>query len=116
MRKILNIGGNDVAFECNAVTPIFYKNEFGKDYMAEMLKLYGAMDVLKDPEKADPKKFDSIDFEIFSRLAWACAKTANKDGTPEYFEWLLENKDFNTFDHGFPVIELVQKNFETKKK
>ena len=116
MRKNLTIGGQSVVFECNAVTPIFYKAEFGKDYMAEMLKLSTAMNVLTDPKNAKPEEFDKLDFDVFSRLSWACAKTADRDHTPNYEDWLYENKDFTVMEHGMAVMELIQKNFETKKK
>ena len=115
MRRILNIGGNDVAFECNAVTSILYKNEFNKNYFGEMLKLTKAMDVLQNPSKASNEELDNLDIDVISRLAWACAKTANRE-TKSYIDWLYENKDFNIMDHGVQITELITKNFETKKK
>lgn len=116
MRKILNIGGNDVVFECNAVTPILYKAEFHKDYMADMMKLGSAMEVLKDIKKASKWDFDDMDFDVFSRLAWACAKTADKDNTKGYLDWLWDNTEFSIMEHGADIAELAAKNWETKKK
>ena len=116
MRKNLTIGGKSVTFECNALTPIFYKAEFGKDFMGDMMKLMLATDILTDPKKANPEDFEKVDFDIFSRLAWACAKTADKNGTESYIDWLGGHPEFSVVDHGLPVMELVQKNFETKKK
>ena len=116
MRRILNIGGNDVAFESNAVTPILYKAEFGRDYLAEMLKLSTAVDILEDPKKASPEDFDKLDFDVFSRLAWAMAKTAERDNTKSYLEWLTEHKNFNVMEHAGVIADLVQSNFNVKKK
>lgn len=116
MRKILNIGGNDVAFESNAVTPILYKAEFGRDYMAEMLKLSTVVDILENPKKATAEDFDKLDFDVFSRLAWAMAKTADRENTKGYMDWLFEHKDFNVMEHANVIAELVQSNFVIKKK
>ena len=115
MRKILNIGGNDVAFECNAVTSILYKNEFNKNYFGEMLKLTKAIDTLQNPKDASNEDLENVDIDVISRLAWACAKTADRE-TKSYIDWLYENKDFNIMDHGTKVADLIYKNFETKKK
>lgn len=114
MKKILNIGGNDVAFECNAVTSILYKNEFNKNYFGEMLKLTKVMDTLENPTEASNEELDNIDIDVISRLAWACAKTADKN-TQSYIDWLYENKDFNIMEHGMVITDLIIKNFETKK-
>lgn len=115
MKKILNIGGNDVAFECNAVTSILYKQEFNENYFGEMLKLSKVMEALKDPLKASDKDLESIDLDVLTRLAWACAKTADRS-INSYLDWLTENKDFNLIDDGVVIAELITSNFQTKKK
>ena len=115
MKKILNIGGNDVAFECNAVTSILYKQEFNKDYFAEMMKLVSLQDAFNDPKKLKAEDFEKMDFDVITRLAWACAKTADRN-TKSFIDWLYDNPEFNFAVHGLEVTELVLKNLETKKK
>ena len=115
MRRILNIGGNDVAFECNAVTSILYKQEFGKNYFAEIMKLNKVAGVLQDLTKATDDELDSVDFDVITRLAWACAKTANRN-TKSFLDWLYDNPEFNIAAHGPIIAELIQSNFDTKKK
>lgn len=114
MRKILNIGGNDVAFESNAVTPILYKQEFGKNYFGEMMKLSKLEQTLKNPQTATDAELEALDLDVLSRLAWACAKTADKN-TKSYIDWLYENPEFNIMDHGMEITSLIMRNFETKK-
>ena len=115
MRRILNIGGNDVAFECNAVTSILYKQEFSKNYFAEIMKLNKVAGVLQDLTKATDDELDSVDFDVITRLAWACAKTADRN-TKSFMDWIFDNPEFNINDHGTVIVELIQSNFETKKK
>ena len=115
MRKILTIGGNDVAFECNAVTSFLYKQEFGKNYFGEMLKLGKISDVMTNLNKISNEELENIDFDVIPRLAWACAKTADEQNTNSFMDWIRENKEFNITEHGTAIIELVQRNFETKK-
>ena len=115
MRRILNIGGNDVAFECNAVTSILYKQEFGKNYFGEIMKLNKVAEVLSDITKASNEELDTVDFDVITRLAWACAKTANRD-TKSFLDWLYDNSEFNLAEHGAVIAELIQGNFDTKKK
>ena len=84
--------------------------------MGEMIKFSVAVDILKDPKKANPEDFDKVDFDVFSRVAWACAKTADKNGTESYIDWLENHPEFNVIEHGIPIMEMVEQNFETKKK
>ena len=114
MRRVLNIGGNDVAFECNAVTSILYKQEFGKNYFGEIMKLNKVAEVLSDITKASNEELDTVDFDVITRLAWACAKTADRN-TKSFLDWLYDNAEFNIAEHGQIIAELIQGNFDTKK-
>ena len=80
-----------------------------------MLKLTKAMDVFQNPKEASNEELENVDIDVITRLAWACAKTADKN-TKSYMDWLYENKDFNIMEHGMTITDLVMKNFETKKK
>lgn len=116
MRKILTIGGNDVAFESAAVTPYFYKSEFGRDYFSDMIKMSKA---LQDVDKLDQLSYDDlehVDLNVISQLAWACAKTADRNNTKPYLDWLIENPDFNMFEHGAEIAQLVVTGMQAKKK
>ena len=116
MKKTLNIGSNDVAFECTSVTPIFYKNEFRKDFFADLIKLAKALNGADDFTKLTYEDLDKVDFDVIGRMAWACSKTADTSNTPSYMEWLVENPDFSVFTHGIQIAELVMLGLSPKKK
>lgn len=115
MKKILNIGGNDVAFECNAVTPFYYKQQFGREFYSDLLKMAKGISGINDFDKASWDDMEHLDFSVISNFAWACAKTADeKINTP--LEWLKENKEFDVLSDGIEIAELVMNNIQTKKK
>ena len=115
MRKILNIGGNDVAFESNAATPIFYKSEFKSDYFVDMMRLSKAMQDAKDIKQLSYEDLDHVDLNVLSQFAWACAKSADRNIKP-YLDWLIDNPDFDIFDHGTEIVSLINQNSIPKKK
>lgn len=112
MRKTLTIGGEKVDFEYNALTPQIYKSQFGKDFLNETLLMAGMQKENIDFVELAKQDFD---FELFTRLAWAFAKTADYDNTPDLIEWLREHKEFDRLTDGPKLFDLVFKGTETKK-
>lgn len=109
MKKIVDIGDKQVVFENCAITPLLYKREFGTDYYGDLFKMNDAFD------GETIKSFEGIDFNVFSQMAYACAKTADeKIGTFE--DWLRANPDFNLFTHGMEIMSLLTDSIDTKKK
>lgn len=126
MKKILTIGSNDVAFECNAVTPFLYRQQFKSDFFADIMKLSVAMSGMvglsKLTENSTPdftgmtgNEFDNIEFDVITNFAWACAKTADRKTKP-LLEWLEENPEFNPLSQGMDIVELVTGTLDPKKK
>lgn len=115
MKKILTIGSNDVAFECNAVTPFFYKQQFGREFFTDLLKMGKAMEGINDINKVSWENLEHIEFSVITDFAWACAKTADEK-TPPPLEWLKANPEFSPLDQGIAVTELVMGNLQAKKK
>lgn len=115
MKKTLAIGGNDVTFECNAVTPVFYKTEFKHDFFADLIIMSKAMNSL-DLKEISYEDLEHADFDVLSRLAFACFKTANPKTKNNYMEWLVENPEFSVLEHGQEIAELIISGLQPKKK
>lgn len=96
--KIIEIDGKEITFKSTAATPLRYKEQFGKDYFSEIIKLKGLQKALKS-KKSDVEKLANVDFELFYNMAWVFAKTADKN-IPEPMEWL---DGFNVF----PMAEII---------
>lgn len=119
MKKILTIGGRDIVFESNGVTPLLYKQAFKKDFFADLMKAGTVMQSfssnLDNLSSNDLKSLDSFDSEVIYRLIWACARTADKEIKP-MLEWVEENPEISFVEDGGEVISLVVESMESKKK
>lgn len=114
MRKTLKINDKEITFENNALTPFYYKSEFKSDFFGDIISMGDLSGI--DTEKLSAKDLKGLDFNIFTQMAWACAKTADEDNTGDFFSWLRENKDFNVFTHGVEIMTFITESMDTKKK
>lgn len=114
MRKTLNIGGSEIVFESNLLTPFLYKQEFKCDYMKDLLKIMNVME-FGDLEKLDLEKLDYLDTTPIIQFAYACAKTANRDIEP-FMDWIENHLEFDLLEDGMKVLELVGASMDSKKK
>lgn len=119
MKKILTIGGRDIVFESNGVTPLLYKQAFKKDFFADLVKAGTVMQAFQDNmdnlsiENLD--SLDKFDTEVIYRLLWACARTADKEIKP-MFDWVVENPEISFVDDAAEIINLVVESMASKKK
>ncbi|WP_342546129.1 hypothetical protein [Lysinibacillus sp. FSL K6-4013] len=88
--KSININGKEVKFKITGGTPVHYLSLFGKDFLAEFIAL-----------EKDMNAGTLTDFMPFYRIAWLMAKKAD-ESIPQLDEWL------DSFEDGFPVIDLLQ--------
>lgn len=114
MTKTLRIGKEDVSFECNALTPMIYQKEFNRDMYAELTRIGTNF---KDGKInfEDPDALENLNFNTFTNMAWACAKSADEQ-VPPLMDWLREHKEYNVFTHGMEIINLITDSMDTKKK
>lgn len=105
MEKTIVIDGKEVTFKSTGAVPLRYKQQFGKDFFADLSKMSTFTD----------KNMESIDLEVFFNIAWVFAKTADKTISSP-LEWL------DTFD-AFPIVEIIPElqeiltaTIQTKKK
>lgn len=105
MEKTIKIGNKEVRLKSTAGTMTRYRNNFGRDFIKDLISLQEKLN-----EKIESgKEFQAIDLDMFEKIAWAMAKTAD-DNIPDIEKWL---DDFETFDimKVLPVImEMLVQN------
>jgi hypothetical protein len=113
VEKTLTIDGKKVRFKSTGGTPLRYKAQFGRDFIADMMKL-NALNRL-DFSKLNPDEFDLLDFEPFYNLIWALAKTAD-DEIAEPITWLDGFESFPVLNIARQLQELIASSTREKKK
>lgn len=100
MYKELNIGGKQIKFLSNGVTPLFYKNLFGKDLLKSMKSDDGGWDIVGDniPELAF----------IMAKQAEDGIKAADlmKLSFEQYIEWLSQFDALDITMHGAEITNI----------
>src|SRR5690625_5827270 len=102
MEKTLTIDGKQVKFKSTAGTTRRYRNQFGKDLFADMIKMYPIMQLQEkgiDTNELDYEALQHLDFGVFENIMWALAKTAD-DSIPDPDTW------FDEFDE-FPIMDIL---------
>lgn len=107
MRKTINISGQDLEIESNALLPRQYRKEFGRDLMVDMRRLH-------DRYKADKDDFDP---EIIENITWLMLRAAGNDVGGSVEEWLGGLDDILGVYLAMPeVIELWNSSQKTTSK
>lgn len=119
MEKTINIGGRDVRLKSTGATALRYKQQFGKDYFAEIFKMAKGLGAAKgetvDTENMTDEQIDALDFQIFTNLIWVFAKTADPS-IPDPVTWLDEFEEFPIQDVAQEVADMIAVTSQTKKK
>ena len=107
MRKTINISGQDLEIESNALLPRQYRKEFGRDLMVDMRRLH-------DRYKADKDDFDP---EIIENITWLMLRAAGNDVGNSVDEWLASLDDILGVYMALPeVVELWAGSHKTTSK
>ena len=88
MEKTLSIDGKNINFKCTAGTLRRYRNQFGREFLADLAKL----------NEVKNGNYDGLTFAPLEDIIWVMAKTAD-DSVPDPDTW------YNGFDD-FPVIDV----------
>lgn len=110
MRKTVNVDGRDIKLVAHGATAILYKQEFGRDFFSDLLKLVKSVSTGVESEEMDLndlsyEQIENIDFQVFYQIIYILAKGGNKNIEP-MTDWLAEFDEFPIFDI-FPVVEDV---------
>jgi hypothetical protein len=108
MEKTIKIDGKNVTFKATGGIMYRYKNQFGREYLADAMKMQNFADskTKKKIKTADGKitfvddyDYTKLNLELAYNLAWTLAKTADPS-IPDPQTWL---DSFNTF----PIMEII---------
>lgn len=108
MEKTINISGRPVTFKATGGLMLRYKNQFGREYLADAIEMQRFADTKtqKKVKTADGKitfvddyDFTKLNLELAYNLAWTLAKTADPS-IPDPMAWL------DSFDT-FPILEIL---------
>lgn len=113
MQKILNIDGHDVLLESNAATIFYYKEQFGHDFMRDLMRIVKAMGEKTEISDLSWDDIDHLDISSMYQIAWACAKTAKYDIAPP-IEWLSQFSRFSN-ENLSDIMTLVSSTIGSKK-
>jgi|SRR5690625_4363035 len=113
MEKTIEIDGKQVRFKSTGATALRYKTQFRKDYLSEIMKLF-VLDKL-DFNDLSPEDLDYIDFEVFYNIAWALAKTADRN-IPDPITWLDGFDTFPIFEIIPEIQDMITSSIDAKKK
>lgn len=114
MRKIVNIDGKDVKLVSNGATPILYKQEFGTDFFADLVKLIKSSDSTELTELSY-EQLNHMDLTVFYRIIYIFARSGNND-INSMVDWLEEFDEFPIFDYLEEIMEMVQQLLSREKK
>ena len=113
MEKIIRIDNRDVRFKSTAGTLMRYRNNFGRDFLKDIV----ALDKKFKSVKSGIGQFEVVELDIFEKLAWSMAKTAN-DNIPDIEHWLDDFNSFSIMQVLPEIMELLVGNLqqESQKK
>ena len=114
MEKVLKIGKKEIKLKSTAGTMMRYRNNFNRDFIKDLVNLQGKLN--DKVEKG--KEFEAVDLDIFEKIAWCMAKTAD-DNVPNIEKWLDEFETFDIMQVLPEIMSLIVGNMEqinNKKK
>lgn len=95
MEKILTYNGRQVRFKSTAALPLRYKNQTGRDLLADLSAVLSCWRPGKGEDSGAFSK--DVDLSLVYDIIWAMAKTADPE-LPPPLEWL------DTFEDGLPAF------------
>ena len=113
MEKIILVDNKEVKFKSTAGTLMRYRNNFGRDLINDIVALEKKFKTVK----SGMAQFEIVELDMFEKIAWAMAKTANND-IPDIEHWLDEFDSFSIMKVLPEIMELLIGNLrqENQKK
>ena len=117
MKQTISIKGKQITLESNAFTTLLYKKQFNKDFFKELLLVAKVFNGRKSfsLEDLDTDSLEAIDSELFYRLFWIFAVTADPS-VPDYLDFYRVNSYLELKDIMQNVGKLLEVSLVTKKK
>ncbi len=117
MKQTISIKGHQLTLESNAFTTLLYKKQFNKDFFKELLLVAKVFNGRKSfsLEDLDTDSLEAFDSELFYRLFWIFAVTADPS-VPDYLDFYRVNSYLELKDIMQNVGKLLEVSLVTKKK
>lgn len=117
MKQTISIKGHQLTLESNAFTTLLYKKQFNKDFFKELLIVAKVFNGRKSfsLEDLDTDSLEAFDSELFYRLFWIFAVTADPS-VPDYLDFYRVNSYLELKDIMENVGKLLEVSLVTKKK
>lgn len=117
MRKTVTIDGREIKLVSNGATPIFYKQEFGSDFFADLIRLTKSMEGMagKDMLAMTYEQIDNLDLTLFFNVVYILAKQGDKN-LNDMTDWLEDFDEFPIMEIIPDIMEILQELLIRKKK
>lgn len=127
MEKTIYIDDKPVRLKSTAATIYRYKQQFKKDYFAELLKLAKSLEIEpKENSVSDGEgnvnlgelswdAIDHFDMEVLYNFVWVLAKSADHS-IPEPIDWLDQFETFPIKEVFPQITELLSNTIQSSKK
>ena len=102
MEKTIQIDGKNINFRCTAATLRRYRNQFNREFLADLSKLVNVKEDMSD-----------FSFEPFENVVWAMAKTAD-NSIPDVQTWLDSFTDFSVIDVFTQLQDIIIDSLKSK--
>lgn len=117
MEKVIFVGNKEVKFKATAGTLTRYRMYFNGDFIKDLMKLNEKLSKVAD--KNSIEQFNAIDLDMFEKIAWTMAKTADNN-IPNREVWLDDFETFSIIQILPEIMQLMIDNMnqqtESKKK
>ena len=113
MEKTIVVDNKQIKFKSTAGTLMRYRNNFGRDLIKDII----ALEKKFKNVKTGMAQFEIVELDMFEKIAWAMAKTANND-IPDIEHWLDSFDSFSIMKVLPEIMELLIGNLrqENEKK
>ena len=103
MEKTIQIDGKNITFRCTAGTLRRYRNQFGREFFADLAKL----------NEVKNGNYDGLTFAPLEDIIWVMAKTAD-DTIPDPDTWYDGFDDFSVIDVFTSLENLILHSLKRK--
>ena len=117
MKKTIVLGQQELTLVSSGATPIFYRNEFGRDFFADFTKFLEFATQASEAETDTDKMkliMDPDNIQLVQRMAYVYAKNADQNIKP-IEQWFAEFEEFPVFDVLGDLVDLAMTSISTKK-
>ncbi len=109
LKKIINVGGIDIAFRSSATIPRLYRAKFKRDIFKDLSKLQNSY----KGTQVDGEEFAIDDLEIFENVAYIMAYHADNTIPDSIDEWLDQFEMFSIYEVLPEILSLWGTNLIT---